>query len=106
MTPNLPPPGSRDLDRSKAPTSPSNILSRERDLECHATGFYLQGSVHWISAETDTPADSGANTVPPDIVPDWDNDYWSAIAQRRLRDWTTRPTSRQLLTTTAPDNYR
>jgi hypothetical protein len=40
--------------------------------------LYLQGSVHWVSSETDTPADSGANGVNPDYVPDWDNDYLTA----------------------------
>ena len=40
--------------------------------------LYLQGSVHWVSSQTDTPADSGANNVNPNLVPDWDNDYLTA----------------------------
>ncbi len=40
--------------------------------------LYVQGSVHWISSETDTPADSGANGVDPRFTPDWDNDYLTA----------------------------
>lgn len=35
--------------------------------------FYLQGSVHWISSETSTPA----NDYQPGYHVNWDNDYWS-----------------------------
>jgi hypothetical protein len=35
--------------------------------------FYLQGSIHWISSETTTPA----NDVQPGYHVNWDNDYWS-----------------------------
>lgn len=35
--------------------------------------LYMQLGVHWISSETDTPAD----VVSPGLAPDWDNDYWS-----------------------------
>lgn len=35
--------------------------------------FYLQAGVHWISSETDTPA----NVAVPGVVSDWDNDYVS-----------------------------
>jgi hypothetical protein len=40
--------------------------------------FYLQGSVHWINSQTDTPANESPNAVPADFIPDWENDYWSA----------------------------
>jgi len=36
--------------------------------------FYLQGSIHWISSETTTPADK----FQPGYHVNWDNDYWSA----------------------------
>ncbi len=35
--------------------------------------LYLQVGIHWISSETDTPA----NLALPGVVTDWDNDYWS-----------------------------
>jgi hypothetical protein len=40
--------------------------------------LYLRSSVHWVSSETDTPADSGVNGVDSRFVPDWDNDYLTA----------------------------
>ncbi len=36
--------------------------------------LYMTLGVHWISSETDTPADVAL----PGVVGDWDNDYWSA----------------------------
>jgi hypothetical protein len=50
----------------------SHILSQS--VTWNATErFYLQGSAHWISSETSTPADG----FQPGYHVNWDNDYWS-----------------------------
>jgi hypothetical protein len=40
--------------------------------------FYMQGSLHWISSETNTGANDGANDLDENYVIDWDNDYMCA----------------------------
>lgn len=42
--------------------------------------FYVQGSVFWVDSTTHTPASMSPNGVPMNFIPDWENDYWMAMA--------------------------
>lgn len=55
----------------------SHILSQSATWTV-SDSFYLQGSFNWINSQTDTPTDSDTNSLDPDLVADWDNDYWVA----------------------------